>query len=78
MALRQSLPGRQLVPMTGRQLVPMTDEFFQAARYAVLIQDDSNQKHTSTRKTHAAIAYGSKTYTPSQIKMSIYVKNSYF
>ena len=64
LALRQPLPGIQLVLMT--------DASFQAAGYAVLIEDDLNQKYTSTRKTYAPIAYGSKTYTPSQIKMSIY------
>ena len=52
----------------------MTDASFQAAGYAVFIEGDPNQKHTSTRKTHALLAYGSKTYTPSQIKMPIYAK----
>ena len=52
----------------------MTDASFQAAGYAVLIEDDPNQKYTSTRKTYARIAYGSKTYSPSQIKLSIYAK----
>ena len=65
LALRQPLPGKQLVLMT--------DASFQAAGYAVLI-DHPNQKYTSTRKTYAPIAYGSKTYSPSQIKMSIYAK----
>ena len=66
LALRQTLPGKQLVLMT--------DASFQAAGYAVLIEDDPNKKYTSTRKTYAPIAYGSKTYSPSQIKMSIYAK----
>ena len=66
LALRQPLPGKQLVLMT--------DASFQAAGYAVLIEDDPNQKYTSTRKTYAPIAYGSKTYSPSQIKISIYAK----
>ena len=66
LALRQPLPAKQLVLMT--------DASFQAAGYAVLIEDDPNQKYTSTRKTYAPIAYGSKTYSPSQIKMSIYAK----
>ena len=57
LALRQPLPGKQLVLMT--------DASFQAAGYAVLIEDDPNQKYTSTRKTYAPIAYGSKTYSPS-------------
>ena len=67
LALRQPLPGKQLVLMT--------DASFQAAGYAVLIEDDPNQKYTSTRKTYAPIAYSSKTYSPSQIKMSIYAKD---
>ena len=66
LALRQPLPGKQLVLMT--------DASFQAAGYAVLIEDNPNQKYTSTRKTYPPIAYGSKTYSPSQIKMSIYAK----
>ena len=63
LALRQPLPGKQLVLMT--------DASFRAAGYAVLIEDDPNQKYNSTRKTYAPLAYGSKTYSPSQIKMSI-------
>ena len=66
LALRQPLPGKQLVLMTVAS--------FQAAGYAVLKADDPNQKYTSTRKTYAPIAYGSKTYSPPQIKMSIYAK----
>ena len=66
LALRQPLPGKQLVLMT--------DATFQAAGYALLIEDDPNQKYTSTRKTYAPIACGSKTYSPSQIKMPIYAK----
>ena len=54
LALRQPLPGKQLVLMT--------DASFQAAGYAVLIEDDPNQKYTSTRKIYASIPYGSKTY----------------
>ena len=67
LALRQPIPGRQLVLMT--------DGSFQAAGSAVLIEDDPNQKYTSTRKTYAPIAYGSKTNTPFQIKLFIYAKN---
>ena len=66
LALRQPLPGKQLVLMT--------DVSFQAAGYAVLIEGDPNQKYTSTRKTYAPIAHGSKTFSPSQIKMSKYAK----
>ena len=38
-------------PLPGKQLVLMTDASFQAAGYAVLIEDDPNQKYTTTRKT---------------------------
>ena len=62
-------------PFPGKQLVLMTDASFQAAGYAVLIEDDPNQKYTSTRKTYAPIAYGSKTYSLSQLKMSNYAKD---
>ena len=66
LALRQPLPGKRLVLMT--------DASFEAAAYAVLIEDDPNQEYTSTRKTYDPIANGSKTYSPSQIKMSIHAK----
>ena len=66
MALRQPLPGKQLVLIT--------DASFQAAGYAVLIKDDPKQKYNSTRKTYAPIAYGSEIYASSEIKMSIYAE----
>ena len=49
----------------------MTDASFDAAGYAVLIEDDTNQVFTSLRNSYAPVAYGSKTFTPAQIKMSI-------
>ena len=67
LALRQPLPGKQLVLMT--------DANFQAAGYAVLSEDYPNQKNISTPKTSATTAYGSKTYTPSPTKLSIYGKD---
>ena len=42
----------------------MTDAIFQAAGYAVLKQDDPKKKSTSTRKTYAPVAYGSKYLLP--------------
>ena len=49
----------------------MTDASFTAAGYAIMIEDDPNQKLQSRRKTYASIAFGSKTFNPTQIKMSI-------
>ena len=53
----------------------MTDASFTATGYAILTEDDQNQKFTSLKKSYASIAYGSKTFTPSQLKMSIYAKD---
>ena len=50
----------------------MTDASFTAAGYAILTEDDPNQKYTSVKKSYAPIAYGSEIFTPSQLKMSIY------
>ena len=61
-------------PLPNRQLVLMTDASFTAAGYAILTVDDPNQKFTSVKKSYAPIAYGSKTFIPSQLKMSIYAK----
>ena len=52
----------------------MTDASFSTAGYAVLIEDDPLEKYTSTRKAFAPVAYGSKTFSPTQLKMSIYAK----
>ena len=61
-------------PLPNKQLVLMTDASFTAAGYAILTEDDPNQKYTSVRKSYASIACGSKTFTPSQLKMLIYAK----
>ena len=50
LALRQPLPGKQLVFMNNA--------IFQAAGYAVLIEVYPNQKNTSTRKIYVPLAYG--------------------
>ena len=39
-----------------------------------MIEDDPNQKLQSKRKTYAPIAFGSKTFNPTQTKMSINAK----
>ena len=58
-------------PIPNKQIALMTDASFGAAGYAVLIEDDPSQKFTSIRKSYPPVAYGSKTFTPAQIKMSI-------
>ena len=61
-------------PIKNQQLILMTDASFTAAGYAIMIEDDPNHKLQSRRKTYAPIAFGSKTFNPTQLKMSIYAK----
>ena len=61
-------------PLPNKQLVLMTDASFTETCYAILTKDDPNQKLSSFKKSDAPIAYGSKIFTPSQLKMSIYAK----
>ena len=50
----------------------MSDASFTAAGYAIMIEVDSEQKLQSKRKTYGPIAFGSKTFNPTQFEMSIY------
>ena len=68
LALKQSIPGKQLVLMT--------DASFRSAGYALMIEDNPNQKIQSKRKTYAPVTFGSKIFSPAQLKMSIYSKDS--
>ena len=61
-------------PLKNKQLIVISDASFTAAGYAIMIEDDPNQKLQSRRKTFAHIAFGSKTFNPTQTKMSIYAK----
>ena len=61
-------------PLKNKQLIVMSDASFTAAGYAIMIEDDPDQKLQSKRKTYAPIAFGSKTFNPTQTKMSIYAK----
>ena len=63
---------KQLLP--NKQYVLMTDANFENAGYALMIEENADEKLTSVKKTYAPVAFGSKTFSPSQIKMSIYAK----
>ena len=58
-------------PIPGKQLVLMTDAGFRSAGYALMIGENPNQKIQSKRKTYAPVAFGSKIISPAQLKMSI-------
>ena len=66
LALKQSIPGKQLVLMT--------DASFRSAGYVLMVEDNPDQKIQSKRKTYAHVAFGSKNFSPAQLKMSIYSK----
>ena len=72
--LEQSCKLALKQPIKNKQLILMTDASFTAAGYAFMIEDDPDQKLQSRRKTYAPIAFGSKTFNPTQLKMSIYAK----
>ena len=59
-------------PIPGKQLVLMTDASFRSAGYALMIEDNPGRKIQSKRKTYAPVAFGSKIFSPAQLKMSIY------
>ena len=61
-------------PVPGKQLVLMTDASFRSAGYARMIEDNPDQKIQSKRNKYASVAFGSKTFSPAQLKMSIYSK----
>ena len=56
-------------PIPGKQLVLMTDASFRSAGYALMIEDNPNQKIQSKRQTYAPVAFESKFFSPAQLKM---------
>ena len=66
LALKPTIPGKQLVLIT--------DASFRSARYALLIEDNPDQKIQSKRKTYALVAFGSKISSAAQLKLSIHSK----
>ena len=52
-------------PLLDKQFVLLTNSSSQPVDFALLIEDDPNQKDISTRKIFAPTAYRSKTYTSS-------------
>ena len=61
-------------PIPGKQLVALTDASFRSAGYALMIEDNPDQKIQSKWKTYSPVAFGSEIFSPAQLKMSIYSK----
>ena len=51
-------------PIPGKQLVLMTDAIVRNAGYALMIEDNPDQKVQSKRKTYAPVVFGSKIFRP--------------
>ena len=62
-------------PIIGKQLVLMTDASFRKVGYALMIQYNTDQKIQSKRKTDTPVAFGSKFFSPAQLKMYKYSKD---
>ena len=73
-ALRDACQLALKQPIPGKQLVLMTDASFRSAGYALMIEDNADQKIQSKMKTYAPVAFGSKVFCPAPLKMSIYSK----
>ena len=67
LALKQPIPGKQLVLMTAAS--------FRTAGYALMIEDNPNQKIQSKRKTYAPLAFGSKIFSLHKLKCPYIPKN---
>ena len=61
-------------PIPGKQLILMTDASFRRAGYALMTEENPDQKSQSKRKTYAPVAFGSKNFSPAQLQMSKYSK----
>ena len=59
-------------PIPGKQLVVLTDGSFRSAGYSLMIEDNPDQKIHPKRKTYVSLAFGSKNFCSSQLKMSVY------
>ena len=62
-------------PGTGKQNVLMTNASFRASGYALMIEEYDERKLLSVRKILAPVAFGSRVFSPAQLKMSIYCKD---
>ena len=65
-------------PLPGKKLVVMTDASFRSAGYNLMIEDKSDQKNHSKRKTYAPVAFESEIFSPTQPKMSVCSKDMVF
>ena len=58
-------------PIPEKQLVLMAVASFRSSGYALMIEDNPDQKIQSKKKTYAPVGFGSTFFSPAQLKMSI-------
>ena len=63
-------------PVAGKQYGPMTDVSFRASGYVLMIEENDERKLLSKTKTFAPVAFGSRVFSPEQLKISICCKES--
>ena len=59
-------------PVPAKQLVLMTDASFRSAGYALMIENNPDQKIQSKRKTYVPVEFSSKIFSAVQLKISLY------
>ena len=64
-------------PIAGKQYILMTDASFRASGYALMIEENDERKILSKRKTFAPVAFGSRVFSPAQLKCPSTARNSW-
>ena len=62
-------------PIPGKKLVLMTDASFRSAGYALMIEDNPDQKIQSKRKTYAPVALDQKSFPPHSLRCQFTRRN---
>ena len=62
-------------PFRGKPVILMTEASFKSHACALMIEDKPHQKTQSKKMTRAPVAFGSKFFSPAQLKMSMYSKD---
>ena len=62
------------LPKADAQYVILTDASFYAAGYVLMIEDYITDQTGKTHKTYVPVSFGSKIFTPTFLKLSIYAK----
>ena len=72
--LEQACTMSLRLPKPDAQYVILTDASFYAAGYVLMIEDYITDQCGNTFKTYVPVSFGSKIFTPTDLKLSIYAK----